>query len=153
MRSAHDRRSRRIPTFSTMRERKTYFVYILGSLSGTLYIGLTSHPEKRVWQHKQNAASGFTSKYEVDRLLYWESYDDVRKAIDREKQLKGWRREKKIQLITSLNPHWVDLSRSWSEAFVPKGRDASTSPARTQASEQACAQHDKAGVTEPSKNS
>ena len=63
-----------------MRERKTYFVYILGSLSGTLYIGITSHPEKRMWQHKNRVTRGFTSKYEVDRLLYWESFDDVGKA-------------------------------------------------------------------------
>jgi putative endonuclease len=126
-----------------MRERKIYFVYILGSLSGTLYIGMTARPEKRVDQHKQHAVRGFTSKYDVDRLLYWESYDDVRKAIDREKQLKGWRREKKIQLIRSLNPHWVDLSRSWCEAFMQKGRDAWTPPARTQASEQGSAQHDR----------
>ena len=71
-----------------MRERKTYFVYILGSLSGTLYIGMTSCPEKRVWQHKQGATAGFTSKYEVNRLLYWESYDDVLNAIDVRSNLK-----------------------------------------------------------------
>jgi putative endonuclease len=119
-----------------VRERKTYFVYILGSLSGTLYIGVTSRPETRVWQHKQHATGGFTGKYDVDRLLYWESFDDVRKAIDREKQLKGWRREKKITLIRSLNPHWLDLSRSWYEATVrDKGSDASTSSARSQATE------------------
>jgi putative endonuclease len=85
----------------------------MGSLSGTLYIGVTSHPEKRVFQHKQHAFAGFTAKYDVDRLLYWESYDDVINAIDREKQLKGWRRSKKIALIESLNPHWLDLSRDW----------------------------------------
>jgi|SRR5579862_6898389 len=110
-----------------MRERKTYFVYILGSLSGTLYVGVTSRPERRMSQHKQHAISGFTSKYEVDRLLYWESYDDVRKALDRERQLKGWRREKKIALIKSLNPQWTDLSRGWLELMHPSGgRDAST---------------------------
>jgi putative endonuclease len=112
-----------------MRERKTYFVYILGSLSGTLYVGITSRPEKRMSQHKQHSISGFSAKYDVDRLLYWESYDDVRKALDREKQLKGWRREKKIALIKSLNPEWVDLSRSWYSELVPnQGRDASTAP-------------------------
>ena len=125
-----------LPSVMTMRERKTYFVYIVGSLSGTLYIGITSRPGKRIWQHKQRVTGGFTSRYDVDRLLYWESYDDVRKAIDRERQFKGWRREKKIQLIRSLNPQWLDLSKRWYEAFMPKGRDASTTPARTQVSEQ-----------------
>jgi putative endonuclease len=125
-----------------MRERRNYFVYILGSLSGTLYIGVTSRLEKRIFQHRQHATNGFTSKYDVDRLLYWESYDDIRKAIDREKQLKGWRREKKVRLISSLNPHWVDLSRSWYEVLMSKGRDASTPPARTQAFEPHFAQHD-----------
>jgi|SRR5581483_6118805 len=98
-----------------MRERKTYFVDILGSLTGTLYIGVTSRLEQRIWQHKQHTVQGFTSKYDVDRLLYSESFDDVRNAIDREKQLKGWRRDKKIHMITSRNPHWLDLSRSWYE--------------------------------------
>jgi putative endonuclease len=96
-----------------VRDRKNYFVYIMGSMSGTLYIGVTGHPEKRVFQHKEHVSAGFTSKYGIDRLLYWESYDDVSKAIDREKQLKGSRRSKKIVLIESLNPHWLDLSRGW----------------------------------------
>jgi putative endonuclease len=118
-----------------VRERKTYFVYILGSLSGTLYIGITSHPEKRMWQHKNRVTRGFTSKYEVDRLLYWESFDDAGKAIDREKQLKGWRREKKIALIQSVNPQWLDLSRSWLEPHT-LGRDASTPSAQSRATAQ-----------------
>jgi len=101
-----------------MRSRKSYFVYILGSLSGTLYIGMTSRPEQRVFEHKQHSQNGFTSTYDVDRLLYYESYDEIGKAIDREKQLKGWRREKKIALIRALNPQWIDLSREWYEALV-----------------------------------
>ena len=101
-----------------MGAKRSYFVYILGSLSGTLYIGVTSRPERRILEHKQHLQEGFTSKYDVDRLLYYESYDDVRKAIDREKQLKGWRREKKIALIRVLNPQWIDLSREWYEALV-----------------------------------
>ncbi len=111
-----------------MRERRNYFVYVMGSLSGTLYIGMTGRLERRVFQHKQHTVEGFTSKYEVDRLLYSESYDDVHKAIAREKQLKGWRREKKVALIQSLNPHWVDLSREWYEAIKQQGagRGAST---------------------------
>jgi putative endonuclease len=69
-------------------------------------------PETRVFQHKEHMLAGFTSKYDVDRLLYWESFDDVLRAIDRETQLKGWRRSKKI-LIESQNPHWLDLSQDW----------------------------------------
>jgi putative endonuclease len=72
-----------------MRDRKSCFVYILGSLSGTLYIGVTSRPENRVFQHKEHLFAGFSSKYDVDRLLYWESFDDVLTAIDREKQLRA----------------------------------------------------------------
>jgi putative endonuclease len=110
----------------------------MGSLSGTLYIGVASHPEKRVFQHKEQVLAGFTSKYEVDRLLYWESFDDVLKALDREKQLKGWRRSKKIALIESLNPHWLDLSRGWYSQIkdCSAGRDASTSAGRSQATGQ-----------------
>jgi len=118
-----------------MRERKSYFVYIMGSLSGTLYIGVTSRPERRVFQHKEHMFAGFTSKYAVDRLLYWESFDDVLTAIDREKQLKGWRRSKQIALIESLNPHWLDLSRGWYSQIKDGGasRDASTPSGRSQA--------------------
>jgi len=111
-----------------VQERKSYFVYVMGSLSGTLYIGVTSHPEQRVHEHKQHAVKGFTSKYNVDRLLYWETYDDVRNAIDREKKLKGWRRSRKIELIESLNPHWVDLSREWYQSLRDCGRSIAARP-------------------------
>jgi putative endonuclease len=94
-------------------ERKAYCIYITGSLSGTLYIGVTSNPHKRVFQHKFHKIEGFTDQYKVERLLYWESFDDVHKAIAREKQLKGWRRSKKIVLIEAVNPHWLDLVRNW----------------------------------------
>jgi putative endonuclease len=106
-------------TMTHYRERRSYCVYILGSLSGTLYIGVTGRLDTRIVQHKQHTFAGFTSKYGADRLLYWESYDDVHKAIGREKQLKGWRREKKVALIELVNPHWVDLSkdsRPWTKA-------------------------------------
>jgi putative endonuclease len=86
-------------------ERKTYSVYIMGSLSGTLYIGMTGNLHGRVFQHRFHRIEGFTDSYEVERLLYWESFDEVARAINREKQLKGWRRSKKIALIESLNPH------------------------------------------------
>ena len=94
-------------------ERKTYSVYIMGSLSGTLYIGITGSLNKRAFEHKFHRIEGFTDKYDVERLLYCETFDDVHKAIAREKQLKGWRRSKKVALIESVNPHWFDLAREW----------------------------------------
>src|SRR5258706_15065461 len=90
-----------------------WYVYILGSLSGTLYIGFTGRLEARVFEHKEGLLEGFTEKYHVDRLLYYESFDDPRTGINREKQIKGWRRAKKIGLIEGVNPAWKDLSRRW----------------------------------------
>jgi putative endonuclease len=92
---------------------KKYWVYIVGSRSGTLYIGMTNNIYRRVLEHKSGEFEGFASKYDCTRLIYYESFDDVRNAIDREKQLKGWRREKKIVLIESLNPRWQDLAEKW----------------------------------------
>jgi len=88
-------------------------MYIMGSLSGTLYIGMTGNLHKRVFEHKFHRIEGFTDKYQVERLLHWESFDDVHRAIAREKQLKGWRRSKKVALIEFFNPHWLDLAREW----------------------------------------
>jgi putative endonuclease len=90
-----------------------YYVYVLGSLSGTLYIGVTRSLKRRVWEHKQRLIDGFTSEYDVTRLLYFERFRDAGRAITREKQLKGWRRNKKIALIQKSNPHWIDLSKDW----------------------------------------
>lgn len=89
---------------------------------------MTGNLHRRVFEHKFHHMEGFTNKYGVDRLLYWESFDEVLKAIDREKQLKGWRREKKIRLIESANPHWLDLSTEWYPWMKDhaRGRDAST---------------------------
>jgi len=95
------------------RPRKTYSVYIMGSLSGTLYMGITSNLHKRSFEHKFHRIEGFTDQYDVERLIYCELFDDVHKAIARERQLKGWRRSKKIALIESVNPHWLDLAREW----------------------------------------
>src|SRR5208337_4702477 len=95
-----------------MKDHK-YWVYIVASNTGTLYIGMTNNLYVRVAQHKSGEIEGFSSKYHCNRLVYWESFDDVLNAIDREKQLKGWRRAKKIALIESFNPHWLDLSRDW----------------------------------------
>jgi len=82
-------------------------------LSGTLYIGMTNNIESRVWQHKSREFEGFASTYHCNRLVYFESFDVVNKAIDREKQLKGWSRRKKIALIESVNPKWQDLAEKW----------------------------------------
>src|SRR5271157_2750619 len=92
-----------------------YSVYIIGSVSGTLYIGITSNLIFRIRQHKDHTFRGFTDHYDVDRLLYYEIYGEVSTAIAREKQLKGWKREKKIALIEKNNPRWMDLSRAWYE--------------------------------------
>lgn len=78
-----------------------------------LSIGMTNNLHRRVWQHKTHAFEGFTDHYNAARLAYWESFDDVRDAIDREKQLKAWRREKKLWLIARFNPKWQDLAAEW----------------------------------------
>ena len=95
------------------RDPKSYCVYIMGSLSGTLYIGISGNLHRRVFQHKFHHFEGFTDRYDVERLLYWESYDDVHRALGREKQLKGWTRAKKVALIVRRNPHWIDLASEW----------------------------------------
>ena len=113
------------------RERKTYCTYIMGSLSGTLYIGMTGNLHKRVFEHKFHRIEGFTDKYQVERLLYRESFDDVHKAIAREKQLKGWRRSKKIALIEAVNPHWLDLAREWFPSMTDWAGSRGPSTAQT----------------------
>ena len=87
------------------------YVYILFSMKhGTLYIGVTSDLKKRIYQHKNKLIYGFTSKYNVNKLGYYEEYKDIKKAIEREKVIKGGSRKKKILLIESINPEWKDLS-------------------------------------------
>ncbi len=87
-----------------------YHVYILASATGVLYVGVTNDLERRIAQHKEKRSSGFTKRYDVTRLVYFEPYGDVRNAIAREKEIKGWRREKKLALIRSMNPSFRDLS-------------------------------------------
>jgi putative endonuclease len=127
------------------RERKTYCVYIMGSITGTLYIGITGNLMKRVFQHKFHRIEGFTDKYDIERFLYRESFDDVHKAIAREKQLKGWRRSKKIALIEFVNPHWLDLAGDWYPSMKDsgKGRGASTPQNDPLRGSSCSAQHDK----------
>ncbi len=89
---------------------KTYYVYILaGKRNGTLYIGVTSNLRKRVYEHKMSLADGFTKKYKIHTLVYYESTSDALSAIQREKQLKKWERAWKIRLIEKNNPEWNDL--------------------------------------------
>lgn len=89
---------------------KSYFVYILASKrNGTLYIGVTNNLIKRVWEHKNNLVDGFTKQYSVHKLVYFEETSDVESAILREKKLKNWHRDWKINLINSINPNWKDL--------------------------------------------
>ena len=92
---------------------KTFYVYIMASKTGTLYTGLTSNIKKRVWEHKNHVVPGFSDKYKAERLLYYETIGDSLSVIGREKQIKNWRREKKVKLIESINPQWADLSREW----------------------------------------
>ena len=90
-----------------------YHVYILASSSGVLYTGVTNNLERRVMEHKQEICDGFTKKYKVTRLVYFEAFGDVRDAIGREKQIKRWRREKKLALIVEMNPRFRDLSEDF----------------------------------------
>lgn len=89
------------------------FVYILGSHSGTLYIGVTSDLYQRVMEHRSSVRSGFATKYGCTRLLYKEEFTDIRNTIDRETQLKGWTRAKKLALIATSNPGSKDLAEQW----------------------------------------
>ena len=107
------RRQSLLPAYHVHMHEGDYFTYIMASRSHTLYIGITGDLLKRVFQHKWKEHGGFTARYNCDRLVWFESHQDVQTAIAREKELKGWRRSKKIALIESVNPTWADLSRNW----------------------------------------
>jgi putative endonuclease len=93
---------------------RTYYVYIMASQSRTLYVGVTNNLERRVQEHKHKLIeSGFTSRYNINKLVYYAETNDIREAIAREKQIKGWLRKKKKALIEEINPTWEDLSASW----------------------------------------
>jgi putative endonuclease len=91
----------------------SYYVYIMTNRAGTLYTGMTNDIKRRVREHKTGTFEGFTSRYRVDRLAYYETLPSFGKAEAREKQIKGWLRRKKVELIDSANPLWVDLSDGW----------------------------------------
>ena len=89
---------------------KKGYVYILtNEKNGTLYVGVTSDLVKRIWQHKNKFVEGFSQKYDLDKLVYYEVFDDIENAIEHEKKLKNWHRQWKINLINQKNPDWVDL--------------------------------------------
>lgn len=94
---------------------KHYYVYIMTNKSGTLYTGVTNNLQRRVYEHKQKLVSGFTKKYKIGRLVYFEETSNVDAAIQREKEIKGWLRVKKIAMVNTVNPKWEDLSADWFE--------------------------------------
>jgi putative endonuclease len=96
-----------------MSRRHEYWVYIATNCSKTLYTGVTNDLERRMFEHKDSLIPGFTSRYRIDRLVYYEATSDIEAAIAREKQIKGWRRSKKVALIEAANPKWEDLSKAW----------------------------------------
>jgi putative endonuclease len=107
-----------------LREEKRYFVYVMTNPSKTLYPGITNSIRRRVREHKLKLTPGFATKYNITRLVYFETFEDVRNAIEREKQIKAWTRAKRVALIESTNPKWDDLSREWDQPqtfrFVPE---------------------------------
>jgi putative endonuclease len=90
-----------------------FFVYILASRSGVLYIGVTRDLLHRIYQHRIGQVPGFTRRYHVNRLVFYEETPSARSAFERERQMKGWKRQKKIRLIETVNPEWVDLAKEW----------------------------------------
>ena len=93
-----------------------YYVYLLTNWNNkVMYVGVTNNLERRVYEHKQHLVTGFTEKYNVHKLVYYEETEDVRVALEREKEIKKWRREKKDALVRLTNPEWKDLSEGWRE--------------------------------------
>ena len=92
---------------------RTYYVYIMGNRSGTLYTGVTNDLLRRAYEHKKRLIPGFTSRYKLGRLVYFEATGRIESAIAREKQIKGWVRARKLALVRAGNPQWRDLSADW----------------------------------------
>lgn len=90
-----------------------YYVYIMSNQSRTLYTGVTSDLEQRVFQHKKKLFDGYTKKYNLTMLVWYDRFSDINQAIESEKMIKGWRRSKKISLIEEQNPRWEDLADGW----------------------------------------
>lgn len=107
---------------------RTYFTYILASKSRTLYIGVTNDLVRRVFEHKQKLHPGFTARYNCNRLVWFERFSEVSAAIQREKELKGWIRARKVTLVEAANPTWEDLSESWYPGVFVGQRVPKTDP-------------------------
>ena len=105
-----------------MRKPKQFYVYVMtnGPKAAILYTGITGNLPRRVWQHKNKLIAGFTSRYTLTRLVYYEQFFYPDAAIDREKEIKGWRRSKKLKLIETMNPAWNDLASDWQNLYKPE---------------------------------
>ena len=97
----------------------SYYVYIMTNKARVLYVGVTNNLERRVYEHRQKLVPGFTSRYNITQLAYFEVTQDIHAALSHEKQIKGWVRQRKTALIESVNPEWLDLSVEW---YDPKLR-------------------------------
>ncbi|MEP6756171.1 MAG: GIY-YIG nuclease family protein [Chthonomonadales bacterium] len=95
---------------------RSYWVYIISNRSRTIYTGVTSDLVRRIGEHREGKIQGFTATYKIDRLVYFEEFNNPISAIEAEKRIKGWRRVRKIELIETNNPQWVDLAESWFES-------------------------------------
>jgi putative endonuclease len=102
--------------------RQTFYVYIMTNRqrSHVLYTSITGNLTRRIWEHKNKVVPGFTSRYNLTRLVYYERFFYPDAAINREKEVKGWRRSKKIKLIEFMNPHWHDLAERWCDVYKPE---------------------------------
>ncbi len=96
-----------------MHVEKWFHMYIVSNRSKTLYVGFTGNLRQRIYDHKTGRFDGFTKRYKINRLVYYERFKYANNGINREKQVKGWRRIKKIQLVVSMNPTWQDLAEDW----------------------------------------
>ena len=107
-----------------MAREHRYFVYIMANASKMVYTGMTNSLRRRVREHKLKLTPGFAAQYNITGLVYFESSEDVRNAIEREKQIKAWTRAKRLALVETTNPKWEDLSREWDQPqtfrFIPK---------------------------------
>jgi putative endonuclease len=102
-----------------MKVERRFYVYVLSSKSRRTYVGMTNSLFRRIMQHKSGEQDGFTKRYNINRLVYFESFRYVNNCIAREKQIKSWSRAKKVSLISSLNPTWEDLAADWGKGFKP----------------------------------
>jgi putative endonuclease len=112
-----------------MPREKHYYVYIMATKGRVLYVGVTGFLFSRVMQHKAGAVDGLTQSYHVSRLVYYEIFRYITRAIARETEVKKWRREKKIALIETANPAWTDLAEDWGSRITLKGADSSPAKA------------------------